>query len=184
MDNWWLATSLQFTYSCFNSCGRFLVKHLITQVVQSPYIINLAHCNFWLFPKLKLPLKGKRFQAFSKIQENTTGQLMAIPTKDFVVFWMVEEMLRELCEVLKWLLGRGLRCHCVLYLASSSINVYIFPITELDTLCTYLACLFLSQFDFVLISIALSFSLLSSNVIYPFLFFLKIANIFWGFLLF
>ena len=44
---------------------------------------DLVPCNFWLFPKLKSPLKGKRFQSVDEIQENTMGQLMAIPTKDF-----------------------------------------------------------------------------------------------------
>ena len=34
--------------------------------------------DFWLFPKLKSPLKGKRFQTINEIQENTTGQLMVI----------------------------------------------------------------------------------------------------------
>ena len=44
---------------------------------------GLVPCDFWLFPKLKSPLKGKRFQTTSEIQKNTMGQLMAIPTKDF-----------------------------------------------------------------------------------------------------
>ena len=44
---------------------------------------DLAPCDFWLFPKLKSPLKGKRFQTVDEIQKNTTGQLMVIPTKDF-----------------------------------------------------------------------------------------------------
>ena len=57
---------------------RFLAKHQITQVTQPPYSPYLAPCDFWLFPKLKSPLKGKRFQTISKIWENTTGQLMAI----------------------------------------------------------------------------------------------------------
>ena len=57
---------------------RFLAKHQITQVTQPPYSPDLAPCNFCLFPKLKSPLKGKRFQTVDKIQENTTGQLMAI----------------------------------------------------------------------------------------------------------
>ena len=46
----------------------------MTQPFYSP---DLAPCDFWLFPKLKSPLKGKRFQTVSEIQENTTGQLMA-----------------------------------------------------------------------------------------------------------
>ena len=55
-----------------------LVKHHITQVTQSPYSLDLVPCDFWLFPKLKSPLKGKRFQTVDEIQENTTGQLMVI----------------------------------------------------------------------------------------------------------
>ena len=67
----------------------FLAKHQITQLTQSPYSPDLAPRDFWLFPKLKSPLKGKRFQTINKIQENTTGQLMT---------------LRELCEVPRCLL--------------------------------------------------------------------------------
>ena len=54
----------------------FLVKHQITQVTQSPYSPDLVPCNFWLFSKLKSPLKGKRFQTIDEIQENMMGQLM------------------------------------------------------------------------------------------------------------
>ena len=60
-----------------------LMKHQITQKTQPPCSTDLSSCKFWLFPKLKSPLKGKRFQTIYEIQENTTGQLMAIPTKDF-----------------------------------------------------------------------------------------------------
>ena len=54
----------------------FLPKHQITQVTQPPYSPDLTPCNFWLFPKLESPLKGKRFQIISEIQENMMGQLM------------------------------------------------------------------------------------------------------------
>ena len=57
---------------------RFLVKQQIIQVTQPPYSPDLAPCDFWLFPKLKSLLKGKRFQTISEIQEYTTGQLMVI----------------------------------------------------------------------------------------------------------
>ena len=56
----------------------FLMKHPITQVSQPSYSPDLAPWNFWLFPKLKSPLKGKRFQTIDEIQENRMGQLMAI----------------------------------------------------------------------------------------------------------
>ena len=57
---------------------NFLAKHQITHVTQPPYSPDLAPSDFWLFPKLKSPLKGKRFQTISEIQEITTVQLMAI----------------------------------------------------------------------------------------------------------
>ena len=56
----------------------FLVKHQITLVTQPPYSPDLAPCGFWLFPKRKSPLKGKRFQTIGEIQENSTGPLMVI----------------------------------------------------------------------------------------------------------
>jgi len=37
----------------------FLAKHHITQVCQPPYSLDLVPCHFWLFPKLKLPMKGR-----------------------------------------------------------------------------------------------------------------------------
>jgi hypothetical protein len=61
----------------------FLVKHRITQVCQPTYSPHLAACDFWLFVKLKLPLKGRRFQTANEIKENATRQLMAIPKKGF-----------------------------------------------------------------------------------------------------
>ena len=57
---------------------NFLAKHQITQVSQPRYSPNLAPCDFWLFLKLKWPLKGKRFQTVKEIQENVMQQLMAI----------------------------------------------------------------------------------------------------------
>ena len=60
-----------------------LVKHRITQVCQPPYSPDLALCDFWLFSKLKLPLKGRRFQTANEIKENATRQLIEIMKKDF-----------------------------------------------------------------------------------------------------
>ena len=79
MGNWWLAaSSWQCACSCITSHAEFLVKHQIIQVTQLPYSPDFVPCNFWLFQKLKSPLKEKRFQTISEIQENTIGQLMMI----------------------------------------------------------------------------------------------------------
>ena len=56
------------------------LKKKNVQVTQAPYSQDLVPYNFWLFPKIKLPLKRKRFQTVDEIQENVTGQLMVIGT--------------------------------------------------------------------------------------------------------
>ena len=65
-DDWQLHHDNVSTHAS-HLAQRFLVKHQITQVTQSPYSADLASCNFWLFPKLESPLKGKRFQTLSLI---------------------------------------------------------------------------------------------------------------------
>ena len=47
-------------------------------MTQTPYSPDLVPYDFWLFPKLKSPLKVKRFQTIDEIQENMMRQLMAI----------------------------------------------------------------------------------------------------------
>jgi hypothetical protein len=42
---------------------------VVQQTSYSPYI---APCDFWLFPKLKMALKGKRFDDIDTIKENTS----------------------------------------------------------------------------------------------------------------
>ena len=104
----------------------FLVKHQITQVTQPPCSPDLMPCNFWLFPKLKSPLKGKRLQTVSEIQENTMGHLMAVGR----IMWGPKVPTSMGTEV-------SFSCiQCFLYLVSSSINVPVFHITWLDTLWT------------------------------------------------
>jgi hypothetical protein len=49
-----------------------LAKHHIAQVRQPSYSPDLALCDFWLFSKLKMPLKGRRFQTANEIKENAT----------------------------------------------------------------------------------------------------------------
>ena len=115
----------------------FLVKHQVTQVTQPPYSLDFISHDFWFFPRLKSPLKGKRFQAINKIQENMMSQLMVILTKDFAECF---EQWKRHKEVPGCLLWRGLRCHfpiysvsCILYLVRL---MSLFHITWLDTFST------------------------------------------------
>jgi len=51
----------------------FLAKHHIIQVCQPPYRPDLASCYFWLFPKLKSSLKGRRFVNVTVSQRRLTA---------------------------------------------------------------------------------------------------------------
>ena len=62
---------------------RFLVKHNIPLVRQAPYSPDMAPCDFWLFPKLKIPLKGKRFESREDIMRNATDLLNMVPQEAF-----------------------------------------------------------------------------------------------------
>ena len=105
----------------------FLAKHQITQVTQPHYSPDLVPWNFWLFPKLKSLLKGKRFQIIDEIQENTVGQLMVI---ERTVWGPKVPSLMGTEVSLSYV-------QCFLYFVSSSINVSVFLITWLDTFWTY-----------------------------------------------
>ena len=103
----------------------FLAKYQITQVILLPYSTDLVPCNFWLFPKLKSSLKGKKFQTIDEIQENTMGQLMAI----WRTVWGPNVPTLKRTEV-------SLSCvQCFLYLVSSSLNVSIFHRTWTGLVC-------------------------------------------------
>jgi hypothetical protein len=43
----------------------------------------MAPCDYWLFSKLKMPLKGTRFESREDIMRNTTAQLYMIPQEAF-----------------------------------------------------------------------------------------------------
>ena len=97
MVNWWLAaSSQQRAHSFIMSFAECFVKPQITQVTQPHYSPDLVPCDFWLFPKLKSPLKGKGFQMrFRKIWWGS--------------WWWLGEL------VPRCLLWKGLRCHCPMY---------------------------------------------------------------------
>ena len=40
-------------------------------------------CDFWLFPKLKKPLKGQRFDDKTTVENNATSVFKAIPKSEF-----------------------------------------------------------------------------------------------------
>ena len=98
----------------------FLAKHQITQVTQPPYNLDLASCDFRLFPKLKSPFKGKRFQTV-----NESGKYDGAADGDW------ENWVRSQGAYFEgdW----GVIVLRTMFLVSSSINVSILHITWLNT---------------------------------------------------
>ena len=48
---------------------QFLAKNNMIVIPHPPYSPDLAPCDFFLFPKLKLWMKGRRFDTIEEIQE-------------------------------------------------------------------------------------------------------------------
>ncbi|PNF32071.1 hypothetical protein B7P43_G05722 [Cryptotermes secundus] len=61
---------------------NFLSK-VVTVVPHPPYSPDLAPCNFFLFPKMKIKLKGQRFDTVEEIQAETQTVLNTLTKKDF-----------------------------------------------------------------------------------------------------
>lgn len=56
----------------------YLKKNNVNVVPQAPYSPDMAPCDFFLFPKLKLALRGKHFETVEVIKENSQRELKAI----------------------------------------------------------------------------------------------------------
>ena len=63
--------------------SQFLAKNNMTVIPHPPYSPDLAPCDFFLFPKLKLRMKGRRFDTIEEIQEESQRVLDTIPKRDF-----------------------------------------------------------------------------------------------------
>ncbi|KAL7726506.1 hypothetical protein ACLKA6_001128 [Drosophila palustris] len=60
------------------------ILHIMQNIIeQPPYSPDMAPCDFFLFPKLKLPLRGTRFESIEDIKTNSQRELKAIPEYSF-----------------------------------------------------------------------------------------------------
>lgn len=66
-----------------NLVQQYLTKHKVVQLRQPPYSPDVAPCDFWLFPRLKMPLIGHRFDDKETVGTNTTNALKAISKNEF-----------------------------------------------------------------------------------------------------
>ncbi|GFW07526.1 histone-lysine n-methyltransferase setmar-like protein [Trichonephila clavipes] len=58
-----------------NLVQQYLSKHSIAQLRQPPYSPDIAPCDFWLFPRLKMPLKGHRFDNMRRMHSRRFRRL-------------------------------------------------------------------------------------------------------------
>ena len=61
---------------------QFLSNKNITVCPHPPYSPDLAPCDFWLFPKVKMTMKGKRFESIQDIEAAMTAQLKTLTKED------------------------------------------------------------------------------------------------------
>ena len=62
---------------------EFLAHNSIITLPQLPYSPNLAPCDFFLFLKMKLQLKGCRFDRVEEIQQESQNVLGRLQEQDF-----------------------------------------------------------------------------------------------------
>jgi len=61
---------------------EFLAWKQVCVLHHPPYSPDLSPCEYFLFPKFKLPLKGRLFEDVQDIQAAVTSSLQAIPQED------------------------------------------------------------------------------------------------------
>jgi hypothetical protein len=82
--------------SLFIRC--YLEKHQIS-VVPHP---DLAPADFFLFPKPKTTLKGRRFKTIDEIQENAIRELRVITENTFQEAFQQQKKRWERCIASRW----------------------------------------------------------------------------------
>jgi len=81
-QTWMLHHDNAPAHASFLICS-YLAKHQTSIVPHPPYSPDLVPAGFFLFPKLKTTLKGRRFQTIEEIQENVIRELRAITESAF-----------------------------------------------------------------------------------------------------
>jgi hypothetical protein len=62
---------------------QFLAKYKMAVIPHPLYSPDLAPCDFFLFPKMKLKLKRRRFDTMEEIQAKSQRVLDTLTEKDF-----------------------------------------------------------------------------------------------------
>ena len=73
-----LCVTHRFWYG--NFCQTKILRCVPIHLIHPP---DLAPCDFWLFSKVKMAMKGKRFDSIQDIEAATTTQLKTLTKEDF-----------------------------------------------------------------------------------------------------
>jgi histone-lysine N-methyltransferase SETMAR len=74
-----------------------LAQKQVATLNHPPYSPDLSPANYFLFPKVKLQLKGARFDTTEETQKAVTNQLNKIPAEDFTNAMKKLETCANLC---------------------------------------------------------------------------------------
>ena len=69
-----------------------MAKNNTTIMPQPPYSPDLAPCDFFLWPKLKKSMKGRRFAAIEEIKTASLEELKAIPESAYLLIRSVSRI--------------------------------------------------------------------------------------------
>lgn len=62
---------------------EFLARNSITTLDHPPYSPDIAPCDFFLFPKCKMVMRGQHWDDVETIKRETTRQLKSLTSEDF-----------------------------------------------------------------------------------------------------
>jgi histone-lysine N-methyltransferase SETMAR len=102
----------------------YLTKHETYVVPHPPYSPDLAPADFYLFPKLKTNLNGRRFQTIEEIQENVTNPTNSLFTCS-VQCWLARHFKRSIFFFLNTPCISGFECALMLKYAVG--RIFNFP---------------------------------------------------------
>ena len=77
-----VSSSRQCTSSPGSCCTRIFGPKQMCVLHHPLYSTDLSSCDYFLFPKMKIPLKGRLFQDVQDIQAAVTSSIRAIPQED------------------------------------------------------------------------------------------------------
>jgi transposase len=80
--NWLLHHDIAPAYTSL-VVWEFLTKNNVSTVPHPAYSPDLAPCDFYVFPKMKLPLKGGRFASIEEVQTESQQILNTLTPADF-----------------------------------------------------------------------------------------------------